>query len=114
MKKIILMAALAVASFQFASAQPQGGGDRRTPPTVEERVKMMDETVGLTDAQKVKVTEIFNAQDEKMKSAGEQADRRAMMEEADKQVAEILDAEQQEKLKAMMQNRQGGQGRPQR
>lgn len=95
----------------MASAQPQQGGERRTPPTVEERIEMMDKSLSLSSKQKKEITKIYEAQDKKMQEAGEQADRRAMMEETDKLVAEVLDADQKTKLEEMRKNRGQGQRR---
>lgn len=95
MKRLAIICGLLFTAVTFASAQQgQGGGQRRAQATPEERVKLLDEKVKLTDDQKTKATAVYTAaledqkkmRDEMMAGGG---DRQAMMEKMQKMRADI-------------------------
>lgn len=107
-------------------AQAQQGGGRGMMMKPEERVKLLDEKLKLSDDQKTKLTTVFTEQAEAMKKMREEmqgADRDAMREkmqklraENDTKVSAVLNDDQkktyeawQKEQRAEMQKRmQGG------
>jgi protein CpxP len=97
MKKLLIICGLLFSVVTFANAQQGGGqgGQRRQQLAPEERVKLLDEKVKLTDEQKTKATEVYTAaaaeqkkmRDEAMANGG--GDRDAMMAKFQKMQADL-------------------------
>jgi TolA-binding protein len=124
MKKLLMICGLMLGIAGFAQAQQGGGRGMMMKP--EERVKLLDEKLKLSDDQKTKLTTVFTEQAEDMKKMREEmqgADRDAMREkmqkfrtENDTKVSAVLNDDQkktyeawQKEQRAEMQKRmQGG------
>ncbi|MCX2429238.1 hypothetical protein [Pedobacter sp. GR22-10] len=124
MKKLLMICGLMLGIAGFAQAQQGGGRGMMMKP--EERVKLLDEKLKLSDDQKTKLTTVFTEQAEAMKKMREEmqgADRDAMREkmqklraENDTKVSAVLNDDQkktyeawQKEQRAEMQKRmQGG------
>lgn len=110
MRKIVLIAAIAIMGFGSMSAQ-RGGGKRMS---VEEQVTAMTKELNLTADQQKKITALYT-DFQKKRTENTQTSREQMRAERDnlnKQVKAVLTANQQKKFDEMMQKRRGG-GRPQ-
>ena len=110
MRKIVLIAAIAIMGFGSMSAQ-RGGGKRMS---VEEQVTAMTKERNLTADQQKKITALYT-DFQKKRTENTQTSREQMRAERDnlnKQVKAVLTADQQKKFDEMMQKRRGG-GRPQ-
>jgi Spy/CpxP family protein refolding chaperone len=121
MKKLLLMCCFLMGI--TAVSRAQGGGGRMSP---EDRAKMMQTQLKLTDDQTAKVTAIYKAQTVKMDSVrtaanGDRDAMRAAMgplrEATNKQINAILTPDQQaaykkmmDDMRARMQQRGGGGG----
>lgn len=92
MKKLLIMAVVAILFVGTASAQRRGGN--RQPMTVKERVEMLDKVLNLTDDQEKKVTELYEAVEAKNLRGTE---RRNEMQSVREEVKKLL-AEEQQKL----------------
>ena len=92
MKKLLIMAVVAILFVGTASAQRRGGN--RQPMTVKERVEMLDKVLNLTDDQEKKVTELYEAVEAKNLRGTE---RRNEMQSVREEVEKLL-AEEQQKL----------------
>lgn len=110
MKRVIFVLFFCFAFFAGLSAQGRF--------TVQDRVKMLQERLSLTDSQTAKVDSILTAATEKMKNieaAG--PDRRMAMHEifssADKEIEKILNDDQLAEFKKMQSQRRGRMGRRQ-
>lgn len=90
MKKLLIMAVVAILFVGTASAQRRGGN--RQPMTVKERVEMLDKVLNLTDDQEKKVTELYEAVDAKNLRGTE---RRNEMQSVREEVKKLLTGEQQ-------------------
>ena len=111
MKKLLVICGLLFSVVTFANAQQggqgQGGPGRRQMLTPEERVKLLDEKVKLTDDQKTKVTEAYTAAAAEQKKSREEAmasgggDRDAMMAKFQKMQADL-----DTKIKAILTDEQ--------
>jgi protein CpxP len=95
MKKLLVICGLLFSVVTFANAQQgggQGGPGRRMQMSPEERVKQLDEKVKLTDDQKTKATEVYNAAAAEMKKMMEEVqaggDRSGMREKMTKMTAD--------------------------
>lgn len=106
---------LALAAIPTVNAQ-QGPGKGRGP-SVEERVKSIDEAVKLTDDQKTKVTDLLKKQQEQMQALRKdeslsREDRRSkiesIMKETTAAIRAVLTSEQQPKFDAMPRPGRGG------
>jgi len=113
MRKFLLMCCFLVGITAMAHAQ--GGGQRRTP---EERAKMMQTQLKLTDDQTAKVTAIYQAQAKQIDSlrnaGGDRSAFRPIMQAATDKIKAILTPEQATAWQKMMDEqraqRQGGGG----
>ena len=118
MKKLIytLVAVLFVAQLSYAQ---RGQGQQRQRMTPEQRVERMAEELGLDDAQKEAILQIENDFGEKtadfretIREADEDerrdlfASMRAIMDEKDAKVREVLTEEQKEKYDEMLKKRE--------
>lgn len=92
MKKLLVMAVVAILFVGTASAQRRGGN--RQPMTVKERVEMLDKVLNLTDDQEKKVTELYEAVEAKNLRGTE---RRNEMQSVREEVKKLL-TEEQKKL----------------
>ena len=92
MKKLLIMAVVAILFVGTASAQRRGGN--RQPMTVKERVEMLDKVLNLTDDQEKKVTELYEAVEANNLRGTE---RRNEMQSVREEVKKLL-AEEQQKL----------------
>lgn len=90
MKKLLIMAVVAILFVGTASAQHRGGN--RQPMTVKERVEMLDKVLNLTDDQEKKVTELYEAVEAKNLRGTE---RRNEMQSVREEVKKLLTEEQQ-------------------
>lgn len=90
MKKLLIMAVVAILFVGTASAQRRGGN--RQPMTVKERVEMLDKVLNLTDDQEKKVTELYDAVEAKNLRGTE---RRNEMQRVREEVKKLLTEEQQ-------------------
>lgn len=90
MKKLLIMAVVAILFVWTASAQRRGGN--RQPMTVKERVEMLDKVLNLTDDQEKKVTELYEAVEAKNLRGTE---RRNEMQSVREEVKKLLTEEQQ-------------------
>jgi len=126
--KYSLVAALALGTLLVCSntsyAQQNKQGKKGRGFSVEQRVDRMSTELNLTDAQKTKVTKLFEAQMTKMRELRSDTDlsqeqrrekMRTMREDNDKKLKEILTPEQWQKYEKnrqeMMRNRKGGKGK---
>jgi len=126
MKKLMMICGLMLGIAGFANAQ-QGGGQGRMMMKPEERVKLLDEKLKLSDDQKTKLTTVFTEQAETMKKMREEmqggGDRDAMREKIQKMRADndakviavltddqkkTYEAWQKEQRAEMEKRRQGG------
>ncbi|WP_412467897.1 hypothetical protein [Pedobacter sp. KLB.chiD] len=125
MKKLMMICGLMLGIAGFANAQ-QGGGPGRMMMKPEERVKLLDEKLKLSDDQKAKLTAVFTEQAESMKKMREEmqgGDRDAMREKMQKMRADhnakvtavltedqkkTYEAWQKEQREEMEKRRQGG------
>lgn len=110
MKKIVVIAAIAIMGFGSMSAQ-RGGGKRMS---VEEQVATMTKELNLTADQQKKITALYT-DFQKKRTENSQTSREQMRTERDnlnKQVKAVLTTDQQKKFDELMQKRRGG-GRPQ-
>lgn len=110
LKIVLSLIALGLAvSAPLANAQENKGKGKMSP---EERVKYLDETLKLTDAQKAKLTDIFVKQAEKMQGVPKE-ERRAKGDElrkaAREEIRALLTPEQLKKYDEMPQG-PGGKG----
>lgn len=69
MKKLTVLALVAILGFGCASAQRNGGGRRQM--SVEQQVSNLKKELNLTDKQTEKITVLYTDFKKKMKSAGE-------------------------------------------
>jgi Spy/CpxP family protein refolding chaperone len=108
---------LAVTSMAYAQDAKEGNGGQRRGGSVQQRVDRMATELNLTDDQKTKLTTLFESQAKKRQELQNLApeDRRekarAMMQETNKKLKEILTPEQFEKwqkLRPQGRQRQGG------
>jgi Spy/CpxP family protein refolding chaperone len=108
---------LAVTSMAFAQNANAGNGGQRRGGSVQQRVDRMATELNLTDDQKTKVTTLFESQAKKRQELQNLApeDRRekarAMMQETNKKLKEILTPEQIKKwqeIRSQGRQRQGG------
>ena len=90
MKKLLIMAVVAILFVGTASAQRRGGN--RQPMTVKERVEMLDKVLNLTEDQEKKVTELYEAVEAKNLCGTE---RRNEMQSVREEVKKLLTEEQQ-------------------
>ena len=90
MKKLLIMAVVAILFVGTASAQRRGGN--RQPMTVKERVEMLGKGLNLTDDQEKKVTELYEAVEAKNLRGTE---RRNEMQSVREEVKKLLTEEQQ-------------------
>ena len=90
MKKLLIMAVVAILFVGTASAQRRGGN--RQPMTVKARVEMLDKVLNLTDDQEKKVTELYEAVEAKNLRGTE---RRNEMQSVREEVKKLLTEEQQ-------------------
>lgn len=90
MKKLLIMAVVAILFVGTASAQRRGGN--RQPMTVKERVEMLDKVLNLTDDQEKKVTELYEVAEAKNLRGTE---RRNEMQSVREEVKKLLTEEQQ-------------------
>ena len=90
MKKLLIMAVVAILFVGTAAAQCRGGN--RQPMTVKERVEMLDKVLNLTDDQEKKVTELYEAVEAKNLRGTE---RRNEMQSVREEVKKLLTEEQQ-------------------
>lgn len=90
MKKLLIMAVVAILFVGTASAQRRGGN--RQPMTVKERVEMLDKVLNLTDDQEKKVTELYEAVEAKNLRGTE---RRNEIQSVREEVKKLLTEEQQ-------------------
>lgn len=90
MKKLLVMAVVAILFVGTASAQHHHGHGQ--PMTVKERVEMLDKVLNLTDDQEKKVTELFEAVEAKNLRGTE---RRSEMQSVRAEVKKLLTEEQQ-------------------
>ena len=90
MKKLLIMAVVAICFVGTASAQRRGGN--RQPMTVKERVEMLDKVLNLTGDQEKKVTELYEAVEAKNLRGTE---RRNEMQSVREEVKKLLTEEQQ-------------------
>jgi len=127
--KYTLVAALALGTLLVCTnagyAQQEKQGKKGRGVSVEQQIQRMDTELKLTDAQKSKLTPLFEGQRKKMQelrsdTSLSQEDRRekfrTMREENDKKLKEILTPDQWEKWQKsrqqMMQDRKGkGEGK---
>lgn len=113
MRKMVLLAFVAVLGLGSVAAQQRNGGRPRM--SVEEQVNRLKNELKLTDEQTKKVTALYTdfqkKQDEKSKD--EQPSREQMRSEREKLNKEIesLLTDEQKKTFKQMQNRQRGGGR---
>jgi septal ring factor EnvC (AmiA/AmiB activator) len=130
MKKFIanslIVLTLASSSALLASVAEARQGMQHQPPSVEQRVERLSESLSLNAAQQASVTTIMQQLDEKMSALREQhgvpdrsafhEDMRALHESTREALAQVLDADQLAKLDEMPKphERRGGpmQGRP--
>lgn len=96
-----------------------GPGEHRPPPSPEERLKHMKETLNLTDDQAAKILPILQKSQEAMKAIHEDqsmkpeekhAKAQETMKAGMQEVGAILTPEQQDKWKAEMEKRRAGRG----
>lgn len=108
MKKLFIMALIAVCGFGSMSAQ--GGGRQRM--SVEEQVSNLKKELNLTDEQTEKVTALYTEFHKKMKEAGRESREtmRSEREKLDKSVEALLTDEQKAAFEKMQANRRGGGG----
>lgn len=90
MKKLLIMAVVAILFVGTASAQRRGGN--RQPMTVKERVEMLDKVLNLTDDQEKKVTELYEAVEAKNLRGTERCNE---MQSVREEVKKLLTEEQQ-------------------
>lgn len=102
MKRTILAAAALGLASQLALADPAGAPPRRGPPVEEIATRL-----GLNDYQKTEMKRIFEEAHARMETA-----RKASMEQADAELANVLTAEQLAELKKMRQERRGDRHGP--
>ncbi|HEY8927686.1 MAG TPA: Spy/CpxP family protein refolding chaperone [Mucilaginibacter sp.] len=113
MRKFLLMCCFLVGITAMCHAQ--GGGQRRTP---EERAKMMQTQLKLTDDQTVKITAIYQAQTKQIDSlrnaGGDRSAFRPIMQATNDKIKAILTPDQAAAWQKMMDEqraqRQGGGG----
>jgi len=114
MRKFLLMCCFLVGITAMSYAQ--GGGQRRSP---EERAKMMQTQLKLTDDQTAKVTTIYQAQTKQIDSlrnaGGDRSAFRPIMQATNDKIKAILTPEQATAWQKMMdeqraQRQQGGGG----
>lgn len=115
-----LLAILAVALTSTPAWAQQGGFGGRRMLSPDERLAQLTEQLDLTDEQAAQMKPIIDAQSKKQQelfesAGGDRATMRAemtkLMEETDKQYAEVLTEEQMSKYREMRQERMR-QGRP--
>ncbi len=103
MKKILLMCCFLVGITAVSRAQ---GGQRRTP---EERAKMLQTQLKLTDDQTAKITAIYVAQTAKMDSVrnagGDRSAMMPLMQAANDRIKAILTPDQAAAYQKMMDER---------
>lgn len=109
MKRIVLMAALALLGTGSISAQRGGGRPRMT---VEQQVNQLKQELNLTSDQVKKVTALYTDHQKKMEGAGEKSreQMRSERENLNKQVEALLTDKQKTAFREM-QARQRGQGK---
>ncbi|MGN0281907.1 MAG: Spy/CpxP family protein refolding chaperone [Prevotella sp.] len=105
MKKIVLVAAIALFSFGSMSAQ-RGGKQRMTP---EEQVERMSKELNLTSDQKKKITALYTDFQKKREAAGQDSreQMRTEREKLNKEVNALLTDEQKKKFESMNQRGRG-------
>lgn len=111
MKKLLIILGLMLGVAVFAHAQQVGGNRGAWKP--EDRVKMLNEKLKLSDDQKAKLTAIFTAQADslqKLRSDMKDGDRTAMREKmqkmranSDAQINAVLNDDQKKTYKAMQE-----------
>ncbi|MCX6137606.1 MAG: periplasmic heavy metal sensor [Ignavibacteriales bacterium] len=112
MKKIVLLLAAAMLFALPLSAQPQDRGTRG--PRMEQRLKMLTDSLKLSDKQAEQIKIILQKSQEQMQKDREanQDDRDAMRaamtkntEHADKEIAKILTPDQKKKYEELQEQR---------
>ena len=107
---------LACGTAVMAQDNKEGKGGKRGRMTAEERLKQLDESLKLTDAQKPKVKAALEDTQTKMQEAQSapqeerQAKRQTIMADQDKKMKEILTPEQYTKYEEMRPARGGKKG----
>jgi Spy/CpxP family protein refolding chaperone len=103
-----------VAFNNLATAQEAKEGKKKGMPTVEQQMERMTEALKLTDEQKPKVEAVLKDMAKKREDLrdvpqDERRDKaRALRDEQDKKMKEILTPEQYEKYQAMPRGGRGG------
>jgi protein CpxP len=105
MKKLFLMCCFVVGISAVSRAQGGGGGGRMTP---EDRVKMMQTSLKLTDDQTAKILDIYKTsaakRDSVKKAGGDREAMRPIMMDANTKVQAILTDDQKAAWKKMMED----------
>lgn len=108
MKKLILMAAIAMLCACPADAQRNGGRQRMT---VEQQVSELKSELGLTSEQTKRVTALYTDFDKKMKSGSVSREQmRSERENLNKEIEKVLTDKQKATFQNMRSKRQGGRG----
>lgn len=118
MKKLLLMCCFVLGISAVSRAQGGGGGGMRSP---EDRVKMMQTSLKLTDDQTAKILAIYKAsaakRDSVRNAGGDREAMRPIMMDANNKVQAILTDDQKaaykkmmEDMRAKMQQQNGGGG----
>ena len=109
MKKLILTVVVSFAIIAGINAQGR--------MSMEDRAKMLKDTLALSDSQSVVVDSIYAAAGEKMKNIDSGQDRReammTIMNDVNTQIENILTPEQKEKYEKMLAERRSRMRRPQ-
>lgn len=105
MKKLLLMCCFVIGISAVSRAQGGGGGGRMTP---EDRVKMMQTSLKLTDDQSAQILAIYKAsaakRDSVRNAGGDREAMRPIMMEANTKVQAILTDDQKATWKKMMED----------
>ncbi|MCM1079336.1 MAG: Spy/CpxP family protein refolding chaperone [Bacteroidales bacterium] len=113
MKKVLLLAAVAIFGFGCANAQRNGGRHRMT---VEDRVNKLKTELSLTDEQTKEITTLYTEFQKKMKETTSESreQMRGEREKLDKQVEQLLTEEQKATFRQMQTKQRNGNGQRRR
>lgn len=98
MKKILLVALVAMLGMQSADAQRKGGNTR----TPEQMVEKLDEKLNLTDEQEKQITTLYT---DFFKQELSREERRTAMQELNKKIEALLTDEQKTTFEQMKKER---------
>lgn len=98
MKKILLVALVAMLGMQSADAQRKGGNTR----TPEQMVEKLDEKLNLTDEQEKQITTLYT---DFFKQELPREERRTAMQELNKKIEALLTDEQKTAFEQMKKER---------